>query len=745
MSTSTLVMSKPVSKLGGDLQKATYAFLEKLTTDDSAPGLHVEPIKNCADTRVRTGRVSQQYRAVLFRLEGAGNPIYVFIGVWNHHEAIARAKRATLSLNPVNGITEVRMVEELEALPPPPPPPPPPPAAQVSVMPIEPLLPYTAEELVHELGLDADLASQATVATTEDELVDLATRAYEWQGIALLDLASGVGLADVKATLSIEPDRVPDLSLGEDERLAQGLRHPAAQITFVYIEADEELRRVIEGGSLDAWRVFLHPEQRVYVERDANGPYRLSGGAGTGKSVVLLHRARRLAQAEPMSRVLLTTFTTNLAHELGRSLARLDPTVPRSSGRVTSGVSVTGIDALANAVLREAVDLGPDFEAVVGTRRTGILGRTDTAAAWRAAIDQAGHDLPLPLQASAFLEAEYAMVVLPHRITERDPYLRIRRPGRGVRLNRAQRIAVWDVIESYRLATRAAGTLDFGEAAAVAAAHLERVAGEGAGRWFDHVLVDEGQDLSPAQWQLIRALVAARSNDVFIAEDSHQRIYGQRLTLAQYGLRITGRSRRLTLNYRTTAQNLNYAMKMLEGGAYADLEDTPEQVAGYRSARTGPEPRTLACASVTDELDRAAELVRTWAVEADRTGTPLGTIAILVRDRYQRDRVVSGLAERGVTVRGVERDAGSGSEPVVMTMHRAKGTEFYRVLLFGVSTSAIPRSLTSYNYSDDEKADALLRERSLLYVAATRARDELVVSWSREPSVLLPSARLTTD
>lgn len=732
-------MSKPVSKLGGDLQKATYTFLEKLTTDDALPGLHIEPIKNSVDARVRTGRVSQQFRAVLFRLEGSDNPIYVFVGVWNHDEAIAKAQKATLSLNPVNGITEVRMVEEREPLIAPVSAPASTAAEDGSATEQHPLLSYAAAELADDLGIDADLAARAAAARTEDELLELAAGATEWQGVALLDLASGVGLDEVKARLSVEPARLPAADLSEDERLAHGLRHPAAQLTFTYIDDDQELRRVIEGGSVDAWRVFLHPEQRVYVDRNTNGPFRLSGGAGTGKTVVLLHRARRLVADDPTSRVLLTTFTTNLADELGRSLSRLDPDVPRGIGKVTRGVSVTGIDAMASAVLREAVDASPDFEAVLGARRSVSSGRMDASSAWRAAIDQAGADLAAPLRTPAFFEAEYAMVVLPHRITERDVYLRIRRPGRGVRLNRAQRVVVWSVIESYRLAARAAGTIDFGETAAVAAAHLERMAGEGSRHWFDHVLVDEGQDLSPAQWGLIRALVGEGPNDIFIAEDSHQRIYGQRLTLARYGLRITGRSRRLTLNYRTTAENLAYAIRVLEGGDYADLEEAPEQASGYRSARTGPLPILVGCQSVTDELNRSADLVRTWVADADRTGTPRGTIAILVRDRYQRDRIVSGLAERGVTVRGVEREGAGDSEPVVMTMHRAKGTEFYRVLLFGVSMSAIPRSLSAYDYAEEEKADAMLRERSLLYVAATRARDELAISWSREPSGLLPT------
>ncbi|WP_375430761.1 UvrD-helicase domain-containing protein [uncultured Friedmanniella sp.] len=731
MSACTLVMTKPDKKLDPSLQKLTYAFLEKLTTDDATPGLHIEPITHSSDARVRTGRVNQQYRAVLFKLDGGTGPLYVFLGVWNHDEAITVAQKSVLSLNPVNGITEVRMVEPAEPAPTSTPSPP----APVDELPA--ILGYTVAELVGQLGLGARLAESAARAASEDELLDLAAGAPPWQGLALVDLASGVSLSEVQDKLNLQP-QAPELrDAGEEERLVAGLRHPAARLTFAYIEDDEELRRIIEGGDLDAWRVFLHPEQRGYVDRDTTGPFRLSGGAGTGKTVVLLHRARRLARARPMARILLTTYTTNLARQLGRDLVRLDPTVPRGTGRVDHGVSVTGVDAFAAAVLREAEDLEPDSVAVLGASRSGVSGRTDTAAAWREAVEQSGSGLPESLRSPAFFEAEYAMVVLPNRITDLEAYLRVRRPGRGVRLSRGQRRVVWSVVESYRLAARAAGTVDFGEAAALAAAHLARVAAAGGERWFDHVLVDEGQDLSPAQWQLVRAAVAEGANDVFLAEDSHQRIYGHRLTLSHYGLRITGRSRRLTLNYRTTAENLAYAVQLLEAGSFTDLEDAAEDSTRYRSARSGPPPRRAPTASLTDELQQAADLVRTWVEQADAAGIPRGTIAVLVRDRFQRDRVVTGLAERGVTVRGVEREAAASSEPVVMTMHRAKGTEFYQVLMFGMSEASVPKGLAAYDYSDDDRADALLRERSLLYVAATRARDELVVSWTKTPSPLL--------
>ena len=251
--------------------------------------------------------------------------------------------------------------------------------------------------------------------------------------------------------------------------------------------------------------------------------------------------------------------------------------------------------------------------------------------------------------------------------------------------------------------------------------------------------MDEGQDLGPAHWQLLRALVGEHADDLFIAEDSHQRIYGQRVVLSQFGIRIVGRSQRLTLNYRTTAQNLAYAITVLEGGKYVDLEEEAEISSDYRSARSGPAPRLIACRTLSEELDQAAELVREWieGVEAPET------VAVLVREQRQRDRLVTGLAERGVTIRAVDREHIKPGQPVTMTMHRAKGTEFSKVLLFGVNQGAIPRPLRDEQYAEEAWADALLRERSLLYVAATRARDELALSWSGEPSQLLSAPAAT--
>ena len=482
---ANIIMSKLAGKLDPSVKKKAYVFLEKLSEDDTAPGLHIEPITNSADDKVRTGRVDQFYRAVLFKVPSAGEATYVFHGIWPHDDAIAVAKKTRLTVNPINGIAEIssvpaapeptplqtlapawQAVAEQSASPPA--------MAKPAPTPLLVGLGLDRKTLVDVLGIDESLAARALVVTDENALVALAEHAVEWQGLALIDLATGRSVAQVQDRLSLS-EQPTDTGESDSDRLVKGLRHPAAQMSFTWIESNDELRRVVEGGDFGAWRVFLHPEQRKYAERSYSGPFRLSGGAGTGKTVVLLHRARMLARREPGSRVLLTTFTTNLADQLRTDLLRLDPALPRASGLGEPGVSIHGIDALASAVLRRAgTDIAIDAEAVLGVGTQQVSGRTPNVA-WQDALDVAGSVVPSSLRSAAFLAAEYAQVVLPNGITTREAYYKVRRPGRGVGLDRAKRAGVWDVIQAYRAQARIAGTVDFPEAATIAAAHLRRV------------------------------------------------------------------------------------------------------------------------------------------------------------------------------------------------------------------------------------------------------------------------------
>ncbi|NYI59010.1 UvrD-helicase domain-containing protein [Cellulomonas soli] len=707
----------------GTLKKKAWTFLEKLQEDDTTVGLHIEPINGSADPRVRTGRVDEFWRAVLFKLSGHGETHYVFHGIWPHDDAITVAKRVTLKQNPINGMP---VIEELDVPVPAPSPaaafveaPPRPPVAEPPSLPRLPALGYSRADLVDRLGVPTAIAEAALTVLTEDELLALAMQHEGWIGLVLIDLGAGDSVDSIIERL----DLTPSPSTGNaDEDLVRALRRPAARTEFAFIEGQDALRQVIEADDFEAWRVFLHPEQRRYVDQRTSGPFRVSGGAGTGKTVVLVHRACALAARDPRARIVLTTYTTNLAEALRDQVRRLDPRVPLVA-LGEAGIHVTGVDALASAVVRRAP--GPALDAA----QVVVLGETRSQpnqriphARWRAVLDHVSTTLPSTVAHESFLQDEYALVVLPSSVRTLEEYLRIRRTGRGVALDRSARTEVWRLVQEYRTLARLDGSLDFAEAGVVASAYLQGTDEHPGEHLADHVLVDEGQDLSPAHWKLLRALAAPGPDDLFIAEDSHQRIYGHRTPLKRLGVSIVGRSRRLTLNYRTTAQNLRWALAQLDGSEWVDLEGEVEQT-GYRSARTGPAPEVLRATTLTQELELVAEHVAGWL----RNSVSAETIAVLVPDRQQRDRTAQALADRGIGAFAVDRERPPAGKVAVMTRHRAKGTEFSRVVLTDVGWTAPWDAQRLATLADSERVDAEQRDRSVLYVAATRARDELVI------------------
>lgn len=722
----------PKNQIDGSIRSKAYAFLAKLAENDSLPGLHIEPIVNAVDPRVRTGRVDDYWRAVLFKVQGHENEaIYVYLGVWPHDKAAEFAMKTQLKVNPVNGIAELIRSGERHS-----------PEAADHVaksepdVPAEPLfvqLGITLESLTEDLGLDEAVAELAMGCRDANEIVALAELEPGWQGVALIDLSAGRSIETVKETLSI--DAVSKTSEEDsDTALASALRHPAARLEFAFVEDNEELQRAIEDPDFGAWRVFLHPEQRKYVERSWKGSFRLSGGAGTGKTVVLLHRARYLTRQNPEARIVLTTYNKTLADALLRDLKVLDPTLKIAEKLGDAGVLVKGVDALARTVLLSgSTNLTKAVEVVLGSRSSQI-GKVTDRNAWRDALASDGSELAAHLHSAAFFQAEYELVVLPNRATSFETYAKVRRPGRKVALDRSARAAVWAVINSYRLNAGIQGSVDFAEAAAIAAEVLDASRSHPA----DHVLVDEGQDLNPTHWQFLRALVTEGQDDLFIAEDSHQRIYGNQLVLGRYGIKIVGRSQRLRLNYRTTAQNLRYAVSVLSGTEFFDLEEVAEDTSEYRSARIGPAPQLIPAANVSEELDQAATILTEW-LKGLKEGEGPETLGILVRTEQAGEQLVRALEERKIQARFVSHKAIPTGMPVVMTMHRAKGMEFAKVLIFGADTSALPAQFALKNVGEAEKVDILQREKSLLYVATTRARDELVILWAGDPSDLLPT------
>lgn len=726
-----VVFSKEFHKdvdVDGSLKAKAWDFVRKLNTDADLTGLDFKQPQGAVDKRVRTARVDINYRAVLFDISVGGEAFYVLAAIKPHDDAYKIAESLELRVNPVNGIAEVLRHQDVRQ------------AVQrddqrrtqrPTVDDRPRLLPFSVAEIT-SLGILETVARRAVEITDEDALQELCLAIPEWQGDALLQLACGTSLEQVRQAYG--PVSEPTKQPADANDLGKAFEHPASRMQFVVVtdDNDTELRAMLE-GDFRAWRTFLHPEQRAVAYRETwNGSFRLSGGAGTGKTVVAIHRAAFLASAS-RSRVLLTTFTRTLAAQLETDLAQLagPGRVSRGAGTVEPGtVRVAGVDSIARSIVAKADGHVP---SVILTQEEDLL--------W----EQAARDLPglTPQEATlltpSFLSAEYRNVILGQEITDKQGYLKAPRRGRGVRLNWLQRNRVWEAVESFTRRLQAEGRTTFTGLVARAAQVLADETKWAEIDSFDHVIVDEGQDLHATHWLMLRRLVAKGANDLFICEDSHQRIYGERLVLSQFRIDVRGRSRKLTLNYRTTRQNLRFGLGILDGDQVIDLEGADEDRFGYRSRLSGPDPILYGARTAADEQRFVIDTIAGWLAEPESTRPEPESIGVLLRANKLRDEMARALRQAGIAADTLSGDAEAINQGVrVATMHRAKGMEFARVVVAGASNSSLPSKWLLDNAPREDHHDIEQRERLLLYVACTRARDQLVVTWHGTPSVYLP-------
>ncbi|MCT1555592.1 UvrD-helicase domain-containing protein [Corynebacterium sanguinis] len=735
-----------------NLGKQVMGFVQKLIANPASPSLHVEPITQAPDKRVRTARVNKQFRAVMFELEASGEKHFVLVDILNHDDAYAFATTKTLKLNHINGVTEVADVdtsnaesasrakrEAAEAE-----------ARLQAEQETEEQTPaailrnhgVTEQQLVDELGLSEETRKILRTAPSADTAEDWMLRQPSWEQIAVTGLLTGISIDEIRHELGLNESQQHAATIDDpdsDEALVAGMNTAAAKMEFIVAPDQDELEAILSSGSFDDWRVFLHPDQRRAVEADFSGSARVTGGAGTGKTVVVVHRTKYLLDKNPHARVLLTTYTRDLADALKRQMNILDPKFPEASVHGAPGLWISGVDALVSSVLANAQqdEIAAGLAANFGIETSfvpGPLGAKEERKLWQEAVQLKGANLSPEKANPTFLSQEYSTVILTHGINNERDYLRVRRAGRGTSLSRAERKAVWSTVEVFHNKCATAKRLTFAAMAVLAADVVEHRHGAGM---FDHVLIDEAQDFHAGHWRFLRACAVEGPNDIFIAEDSHQRIYGQRLVLAHYGINTRGRaSTKLRVNYRTTAQNLGYASAILDNTEWIDSEEQADDLHGYRSVRQGPAPVVIHNASNGEEADRIAELIDEWIEDAAESGTEI-SIGVLTRTNQRKWGIEAQLGEHDIPL-ATGRVTSQDKPVAVTTMHNAKGLEFTHVILADVSAQSLPQNFLFKGLAPAERDDTLQRERALLYVAASRARDHLVVSVVGEPSELLP-------
>ena len=667
-------------------------------------GVHLEKLATARDDRVRTVRVDQFWRGVVVRL---GDARYALLRVLPHDDAIAWASKQRFGINPVTGLIEILDVPTVEATVD---------AVVASVPPETPsIFADRRDRDFMSVGVDEELIPVLRRIVDEAELYAIANYLPDAQSDAVLMLADG------KSTEEVWSELARDYELAEDKEIdvndiEAAIKQPGTRSHFIVTTNDTELVDLLS-GDFEAWRTFLHPAQRVVAYRPIyKGPAKVTGGAGTGKTVVAIHRARFLAQqlAEAGSstgRILFATYTTSLSTNLDQTLRTFcTPDEFRY-------LQVSTVDAFARRTLSAAKS---SLKPVPAEK---LREMADEAAAM-AGLDEFNLD-------GRYLLAEWEQVILARQITNYASYATSPRPGRGGRLSRPARKILWSALETLLSELHRRGQATYLQLAEAAADLLssQQV------RPYAHVIVDEAQDLHPSQWRLLRAAVSPGENDLFIVGDAHQRIYDNRVSLRSLGIETRGKSRRLKINYRTSQQILGWTLGILTGEEIDDLDGDAEAQTGYRSSFRGPAPEIETFTTPGEEAEFVAKRVQEW-LDAEVAPSAIGITA-----RTKRDLLVveDALGRAGISFTEIGGD-GASAGVRISTMHSSKGLEFARLAVVAVNADNIPNPAATTPASEDPGQNALdvLRERCLLYVACTRARDELVVTSSGAPSNLLP-------
>lgn len=684
------------ARLPSPQQRKVSRLLSKFTTDSTSKGLNFEKVKFVSSSKVRSVRIGRGYRAILQQAP-RGNQ---FLLLWadKHDEAYEWAARHRCDINPETGALQIYSPAAQSA---------PAPQDQSVREPVRPTGPFAALKRRELMRLGVPEAMVPELHSSEDsgeKLVErmkgrLPREAYE----GLFYYICGESYENILRQREISEEPV------DTDDFAKALERRDSLAGFTVVGNQRDLEAMLN-APLEKWRVFLHPTQRQVACRDWNGPLRLLGAAGTGKTVVAMHRARWLARQSTDARVLFVTYNRNLARDIGQNLRQIcgDDDLDR--------IEVKNLDRWTYAFLKKG-----EYDFRITYQRD--------ANAWQSALSVRPEDLGLP---ESFYESEWEQVVQAHGIQSLPGYKRVSRVGRGTPLRRSARARVWEVFKKYRETLTAKG-LRTSDDAYQDAIELIKSSGDAP---YTSVVVDEAQDLSYQAFRLIRTLAPAGKNDLFITGDCHQRIYGSKVVLGRCGINIRGRSRKLRLNYRTTEETRAWAASLLEGRDIDDLDGGRDDNGNIQSLTTGPVPLVRNFGTAEEQAGAVVEYLQAL----DQGGTDPRDVCVVARTKRLRDEAMEAVTGAGISSALIERHGDNRNVPGVRfaTMHRVKGLEFERVVLVSANKGILPLSFALRNLADQADLEAgETKERALTYVAASRAKQELLVLSYGTPSSFL--------
>src|SRR6266436_293809 len=667
-----------LAQLTGDEQKIAKTTAFDLQISPVNPGMALHRIDNAKDKNFWSARVSRDIRLIVHKTEARFLLCYV-----DHHDAAYDwAGRRKLETHPKTGAAQLVEIRE---------------RVQEIVIPTYVEAP---PKLTEKPKLYADLSDETLLGygvpvewmddvrnADEDSVLTVSEHLPAEAAEALLEIATG-GKPKAREVAMVTP-----------------FEHPDAQRRFRVVENIEELTRALE-YPWDKWSIFLHPAQRELIEKDYAGPARVAGSAGTGKTIVGVHRAAYLARANPDSRVLLTTFSETLANALRRKLRRLISNEPRLGERI----DVHSIDSIGIRL----------YQSRFG--EPTLAAREDISASLR----EAASEIPDHKFRQRFLATEWEQIVDAWQLDSLEAYRNVSRLGRKTKIPKKQQAILWSIFERLREKLSARGLITTSELFTKLAAAIS----EAKSPPFEFAVVDEAQDLTVAHLRFFAALGGNLPNSLFFAGDLGQRIFQQPFSWLELGVDIRGRSENLNVNYRTSHQIRTQSDKLLNP-EMADVDGNPQNRSGVISVFNGPVPSIQTFESEDKEIDAVAR----WISERASEGVAAHEFAIFVRSPAQIARARAAIEKAKIPFKVLDDSADATTNCAsVATMHLAKGLEFRAVVVMACDDEVIPLQERIESVGDDADLQEVYdTERHLLYVACTRARDHLLVT-SVEPA-----------
>lgn len=659
-------------RLSGAEQKAVKASVFDLQMDDSGEGLQLHRITKSKDANFWSARVNRDLRLILHKR--GGSTLVAYVG--HHDDAYRWAERRRIEVHPkTHALQIVEVRERVEEIPVP---------AMVEAPPVTPepaplLFAALDDEALLSVGVPQDWLADVRAAD-EDRFFALAVHLPEEAMEALLEYATSGKLP--------KPRPAP----------ADPLAHPDTARRILMVRDDEELEQALN-FPWEKWGIFLHPSQRALVEKRFAGPARVSGSAGTGKTVVAIHRAVHLARANPEARILLASFSRPLADDLARRILVLAPETGGIVPRITS--------ASFEGIAEELYQL-----------EYGVRPRIVPQNLLREWLQEAARELETKGFSLRFLLSEWTHVIDAWGVADSETYEKIPRMGRKSRLGPKARQQLWplfaDILSRLQKERYTSWANVFTELAALFQARDRKP--------FQHILIDEAQDLSPAELRFFASLAPKGPDNLFLSGDIGQRIFRHPFAWSALGVDVRGRSHRLQVCYRNSQQIRRMADRLLPPVLH-DGDGVEDERRGVVSVFGSVEPAIRILDSKAEEAETVARHVSEWL----ESGIVADEIGIMVRVPDLVARAKAAIAE-----------VPEGRNITVIPMHLTKGLEFRAVAVMACDEGVLPLDARVADAADEAELDDIYEtERRLLYVACTRARERLLVTGVKPASVFL--------